>query len=506
MANTARRSAFLFFSVFVVATCGLIYELIAGAMASYLLGDSIRQFSFIIGIYLFAMGVGSYLSKFILNDLLDKFIAIEQLIGLMGGLGSLLLFLLFHYDFYFSFLLYSLVFSIGVCVGVEIPLLMNILRDKFEFKDLVANIFTFDYIGALFASIAFPIILVPNLGLVKTSLCFGMINIGVSLLFIFLYRDELKNQNRLLSSGIVSIITLLLLFYFSNDLLRYSEEKLLGENIIFQKQTPYQKIVLTRHRDDIKLFLNNNLQFSKLDEYRYHEALVHPAMSLSSRIKNVLVLGGGDGMAVRELLKYDSVEQITLVELDRDMSQIFSQNKLLARLNKFSLSNRKVKVINQDAFTWAKNNKQKFDVIIIDFPDPSNYSVGKLYTNYFYSAIKKLCHADTKLVIQSTSPYFAPRSYWMIEHTIKSIFGYTIPYHVYLPSFGEWGFVLASLDSNISAIAQPMHQIDSLRFYDYRLAQLTYFPSDMLAKEKGINSIYNQQLVRIFDEEWQHIP
>ena len=153
----------LLFAVFTIATCGLVYELVAGTLASYLLGDSVKQFSFIIGVYLFSMGIGSYFSKFLTKNLLNTFVEIEILVGLIGGLSSVVLFLLFESINSFQFILYFLVFVTGCLVGLEIPLLMNILKDKVEFKDLVSNVFTFDYIGALLASILFPLVLVPKL-------------------------------------------------------------------------------------------------------------------------------------------------------------------------------------------------------------------------------------------------------------------------------------------------------------------------------------------------------
>lgn len=504
MDNRKGLSAILLFSVLIISTCGLIYELIAGALASYLLGDSVRQFSFIIGIYLFSMGIGSYLSKFIRTNLFDKFIDIEQLIGLVGGTSSIVLFMIFHHDAYFEFVLYSIVTITGICVGVEIPLLMTILKDRFEFQDLVSNIFTFDYIGALFASIAFPLFLIPNFGLVRTSLAFGLVNIIISFLVIYKFHDELKRSRIHYFKGTLIGLFLIILFIFSDKILKYSEEKLMGENIIFQKQTPYQRIVLTRSGRDVKLFLNNNLQFSSTDEYRYHESLVHPVMSIAPKIDNVLVLGGGDGMAVREVLKYKDVKQITLVELDPEMTDLFKSNSILKQLNQNSLSNSKLKIINQDAFLWAKKTKEKYDVVIIDFPDPSNYSVGKLYTNYFYKFIHKLSTPDALTVIQTTSPYFAPKSFWCIHMTVATIFQNTTSYHTYLPSFGEWGFAMSS--DKLDLLNSPiLRKADSLRYYDFNLKNLAYFPKDMKRDNIEINQIYNQILVRYFEEEWTKI-
>ena len=162
----------LLMSVFVVTTCGLIYELVAGTAASYLLGDSVTQFSTIIGVYLFSMGIGSYLSKFFNNNLIAWFVQIEIMVGLVGGFSSTVLFMLFGFVTYFRVILYSLVGLTGVLVGLEIPLLMRILEKKYEFKELVSKVFTFDYIGALLASLIFPLVLVPHLGLLRTSFFF----------------------------------------------------------------------------------------------------------------------------------------------------------------------------------------------------------------------------------------------------------------------------------------------------------------------------------------------
>ena len=498
-----RRISFellLLFSVFVIATCGLIYELVAGALASYLLGDSVKQFSFIIGVYLFSMGVGSYFAKFIKKNLLKTFIEIEILVGLIGGISSVVLFLLFNSIGHFEWVLYLFVFLTGSLVGLEIPLLMNILKDRVEFKDLVSNVFAFDYVGALLASILFPLVLVPNLGIVRTSLFFGLINVSISIFLSFYLQREVRQHYILKLKSILTFIFLLSFFIFSEQILNYSEEKLYGENIVFSHSSPYQRIVLTRNKNDFRLYLNNNLQFSSADEYRYHEALVHPAFSMAKNIENVLILGGGDGLAAREILKYREVKHITLVDLDAEMTKFFQNNETMNALNQNSLNNSKVKVINQDAYIWVKNQTQKFDVIVIDFPDPSNYSLGKLYSLQFYRELQKITDPETKIVVQTTSPYFAPKSFWCIQKTLNQIFPNVTAYHNYVPSFGEWGFCLAG--NNDFSIKR---KLNGLKFYNYQFAQLAYFEKDMLAKNVDVNQLQNQILVRYFDEEWSKV-
>ncbi len=489
----------LLFSVFIIATCGLVYELVAGALASYLLGDSVKQFSFVIGVYLFSMGVGSYFAKFITDHLVDKFIEIEILVGIVGGISSVTLFWIFNTTEHFEWLLYLFVFATGCLVGLEIPLLMNILKDRVAFKDLVSNVFAFDYIGALIASILFPLVLIPQLGILRTPLFFGLINISIAIFLSFYLGDHISKKFQLRFKSISAFIILLLLFVFADKILASSEEKLYGENVIYSNSSPYQRIVLTRNDKDFRLYLNNNLQFSSADEYRYHEALVHPAMSMAKNISNILVLGGGDGFAVREILKYPLVKSITLVDLDGQMTDFFKKNETMKKLNENALNSPKLKIINQDAYVWVKANSEKYDVIIIDFPDPSNYSLGKLYSLQFYRELRKITTPETFISVQTTSPYFAPKSFWCIEKTISEIFGNVNAYHTYVPSFGEWGFCLAS-DSILNQ--KINHRLDDLKFYDYRFSQMAYFSKDMLVKNVEINRLDNQILVRYFDEEW----
>lgn len=491
----------LLFAVFTIATCGLVYELVAGTLASYLLGDSVKQFSFIIGVYLFSMGIGSYFSKFFNKNLLNTFVEIEILVGLVGGLSSVILFLLFETGFAFQFVLYFLVFLTGCLVGLEIPLLMNILKDKVVFKDLVSNVFTFDYIGALLASVLFPLLLVPKLGIMGTSLFFGMINISIAIVLCYLLKNELQKVKLLRAKAILSFLVLLITFLFSDKILSFSEGKLYGENIIYTNSTPYQRIVLTHNKSDYRLYLNNNLQFSSADEYRYHEALVHPAMSMAKKVDNILVLGGGDGLAVREILKYKEVKKVTLVDLDEGMTKMFKTNNVLVGFNKNALNNPKVTVFNRDAYIWAKETNQKFDVVIIDFPDPSNYSLGKLYSLNFYSTLQSILNKDALVVVQTTSPYFAPKSFWCINKTIMQILPQVDAYHAYVPSFGEWGFTIGinGFGTNFKKVNRT---VSGLRFYNYQFDKVNYFSNDMISNDIEVNRLDNQVLVRYFDEEW----
>ena len=490
----------LLLSVFVIATCGLIYELIAGTLASYLLGDSIMQFSTIIGTYLFAMGVGSWLSRYISGDLMKWFTRIELLVGVIGGLSAPILFVAFEHVASFHLLLYAIVSITGILVGLEIPVLMRILRSNYEFKDLVADVFTFDYVGGLLASLIFPLLLVPYLGLIRTSLFFGFLNMVVALILLYKFK-EAKPYRRQFTVVIAACVLLFVAcFTYSNKIMSYSESMYFQDNVIYSKSTPYQRIVLTRNNREIRLFLNGNLQFSSADEYRYHEALVHPAMQALPTAKRVLVLGGGDGLAVRELLKYPQLEAITLVDLDPGMTILFKQNKMLTALNHNSLLSPKVTVVNTDAYQWVRNDSIKFDLVIADFPDPSNYSIGKLYTATFYNELRRILTDDGMLVVQSTSPYIGRRSFWCVDHTIQAAGYFTIPYHAYVPSFGEWGYILATKNyswKNGGALPAGLRYVNTGTIQD-----MLYFPPDMAEVPTDINKLNNQVLVHYFESDW----
>lgn len=498
-------------SVFVVAACGLVYELAAGALASYLLGDSILQFSTVIGTYLFAMGVGSWLSRYLERQLVAHFLRIELMVGLFGGLMPALLFVANSLlpawaSAPFRTLLYGLVMLIGVLVGLEIPLVMRILKrhfaHRYALKDLVSEVLTFDYLGALVVSLAFPLLLVPHLGIVRTGVFFGLLNVLVAVWALHLFRSELRAWHRHAWACVAVIVVLAAAMVGAPPLTTWAEDRFYGEGVVLRQDTPYQRIVITQGHGGTRLFLNGNLQFASRDEYRYHEALVHPAMSAQGAPKHVLVLGGGDGMAVREILKYPSVQQVTLVELDPAMTTLFSRDPRLTALNQGSLKAPKVKVVNADAFTWLASHDEVYDVIVVDFPDPTNHAIGKLYTTTFYALLDQHLSASGYAVIQTTSPLIARQSFWTVVRTLEAVGLQTTPYHAHVPSFGEWGFVLAH--------HRPWHMPTQLpagmRFVTpASLPALFDFPPDMARVAAEPNRLSNQVLVQTFEAEWGRV-
>jgi spermidine synthase len=487
-------------SVFVIAACGLVYELAAGALASYVLGDSVLQFSTVIGTYLFAMGVGSWLSRFFERQLPAHFLRIELLVALAGGFLPAVLFIANAYQpAGFRGLLYAMVLLVGILVGVEIPLVMRILKRNVALRELVSQVLTFDYLGALAVSIAFPLVLVPQLGLVRTGLLFGLMNAAVAVWTLRVFRHELRRVGAHVAACALTLAALFAGFAAAHQITTLAEDKFYQDPVVFAATSPYQRIVVTQGHAGHRLFLNGNLQFAERDEYRYHEALVHPAMAGFGAPRNVAILGGGDGMAAREVLRYPSVERITLVELDPNMTRLFSQHGTLARLNGGSLASPKLKIVNTDAFQWLQDTDETFDVIIVDFPDPTNFSIGKLYTTSFYALLEKHLAASGYAVIQTTSPLVARESFWTVVATVESVGLATAPYHAHVPSFGEWGYVIAS--------RRPYHlpaQLPAnLKFLTRESLPLLFdFPRDMGRVPAEINRLSNQVLVTTYEREW----
>ena len=494
-------------SVFIVAACGLVYELAAGTLASYLLGDSILQFSTVIGTYLFAMGIGSWLSRFVERQLVAQFLQVELLVGLIGGLMPAALFALQSAATpSFRFALYALVLAVGILVGLEIPLVMRILRryagrqsGHGGLKTLVSQVLTFDYLGALAVSIAFPLLFVPQLGLIRTGAFFGLLNAGVAVWALWIFRGELRRLAPHALAAAATIAALASAFVYADHVTSWAEDRFYADHVLYSETSAYQRVVVTASRAGVRLFLNGNLQFHSRDEYRYHEALVHPALSAAVAPRQVLVLGGGDGMAAREILKHPSVERITLVELDPHMTQLFSTESLLRGLNGDSLRSPKVRVVNADAFAWLEQHDEMFDAIVVDFPDPTNFSVGKLYTRTFYELVEAHLSASGYAVIQTTSPLIARRSFWTVVTTLEAAGFTTAPYHAHVPSFGEWGFIIASRRPFTMPKALP----PGLRFLDVAgLPSLFIFPPDMARVPTEVNRLSNQVLVQTFEEEW----
>jgi len=503
-AHAPAPARLLYVNVLLLATCGLIYELLAGTLGSYLLGDSITQFSLVIGLYLSAMGVGAWLSRHVEGNLARRFIELELAVALVGGLSAPLLMLAFGAVGDFQLVLLGFVFAIGTLVGLELPLLMRIVQSQVAFKDLVSHVLTFDYAGALLASLLFPLVLVPKLGLVRTSLLIGLGNAGVALWGTWLLRESLPRVAGLRARAVFVIVLLTLGLGRASELTQWAESGVYADEIVYSRTSPYQRLVVTQSRAGFQLFLNGNLQFASADEYRYHEALVHPALLVAGQRaapRRVLVLGGGDGLALREVLAHP-VEAVTLVDLDPAMTELGERFEPLAALNRRAFKDPRVQVVNEDAMLWIDGASAVFDAAIVDFPDPNTFALGKLYTRRFFQQLARRLAPGAAISVQATSPLFARRSFWCIVETLRAAGFQTQPYHVAVPSFGEWGFVLGTLEPRPRPAAPPDGV--PLRFLNREaLAAMFELPADMGPLEVEINRLDNQRLVHYYESEWR---
>ncbi len=502
----ARRSAVLLFTVFVVATAGLVYELVAGTVGSYLLGDSVVQFSLTIGVYLFAMGVGSFLSRFLEGDLARRFVEVELATALFGGFSAPLLFLAFPLVEHFAPLLYGLLFVVGTLVGLEIPLLMRILRDEVDFRDLVARVLGFDYLGALFASVLFALFFVPRLGLQRTSLFFGLLNALVAMLASHVLAERMSQRARrsLRIAALLLVAALIGGLLLAGRMQRFADEGFYQEPIVHVERTAYQRIVLTHRAGRVRLHLDGHLQFDARDERRYHEALVHPAMAAAPRVRRVLLLGAGDGLALRELWRHEGVREVVQVELDPAMTALARRAPWLRRLNEGALEDPRLRLVHEDAFVWlgeaAKRGEGPFDVAIVDFPDPRSYALGKLYSRAFYRRLAAVVAEDGVVAVQSTSPLEARRAFWVVARTLEAAGWRTLPYHRAVPSFGVWGFLLASrrpIRVRPERFPRGLRTLDAASWRAMRV-----FPPDMAPLAVPVQRLDDQALVRIYLADW----
>lgn len=493
------RTRLAFLAVFLISACGLGYQLIAGSVSSYLLGDSVTQFSITIGLYLSALGVGSYLTKYIEKDLADRFIHVELAVAVAGGFSAIAILFASISAVWFRPLLYFNILVVGSLVGIEIPLLMRILKEELDFKDLLAKVLAWDYIGALAVALVFPIVLLPRMGLVRASLALGLLNAAVALWSVGLFKEQVKRPVGMrLQAGVVLSI-LAIGFAYARKLTMLSEHQFYANEIVHAETTPYQRVVVTRSPRDFQLFLSGALQFSSGDEYRYHEALVHPACAAAEEPRRVLVLGGGDGLAVREILRHPEVERVTVVDLDAAVTRLAQEYPPLALLNEHSLADPRVTVVNADAMAWLQEDHGLWDVAIVDFPDPHSFSIGKLYTRTFYERLAQRLAPDGAIAVQSTNPRQAPRSYWCIAKTLREAGWFVRPYRCGVPSFGEWGFMLAARRQ----VAVPSTLPDGCRFLTPEfLPTLFELPADVRSPEDvEPNRLNTQALVRYYERE-----
>jgi len=477
--------------MFATGATGLVLEYIQATVGTYILGNSIEQYSIVIGLMLFMMGIAAKVQKYFTDELLfEKFILIEISLAIIGGYAPIATYWSYGIMENFKLVQYFFIMSIGFLIGLEIPVIMRInARYSKKLSLNIERIFSADYIGCLFGSLLWVYVLLKKFPLTEISFILAGVNFGIAVVtYIYFRRQGLVSKKTFISALMfITAISLFIGYHYNRDWNIKLEQKLYDDPIIFSKTTRYQHIIMTHNKalEEYRFYINGNLQFSSHDEERYHELLVHPVMSLVPDHKRILILGGGDGMALREILKYPGVEDVLLIDLDPEITKLCANNSILSNLNKGAFNDARVtaitsdgttpgdhqsifqetgeinkktrlhetekvasvRIINIDADKFLSNVKGKWNAVFIDLPDPSSVELTKLYSKEFYLKVRSVLAEKGMISVQSTSPYHAKESYLCIKRTLEAAGFQTMPYHENVPSFGDWGWLLCWKDT-----------------------------------------------------------
>lgn len=441
-----KKSNILKYALFATGLSGIVAEYILATLATYFLGNSVFQWTMIISIMLFSMGIGSRISKYLEVQLLKNFLLIEFSLSILTSFSAISIYFLSVFSSATGFFIYLLAIMIGILIGMEIPLVIR-LNDTFEeLKVNIATVMEKDYYGSFAGGLFFAFVGLPYLGLAYTPFILGSINFIVAVAVFLKLRKPFQIRGSSLISGMAFGISILLVagFIYSKPIILYGEQVKYKDKIVYSEQSRYQKIVITQWKNNYWLFIDGNQQLSTLDEWLYHEPLVHPVMQLSELPQNVLILGGGDGCAVREVLKYREVQQITVVDIDPAMTALGQTHPVLTEVNQNALNHPKVNVVNRDAYQFLNDSQDYFDIIIADLPDPKTVELGRLYSLEFYQLCYRILRPRGLIVTQAGSPYYATQAFQCIEKTMTAAGFQTIPLHNQVLTMGEWGWILGS--------------------------------------------------------------
>ncbi|NOX35365.1 MAG: polyamine aminopropyltransferase [Deltaproteobacteria bacterium] len=537
--------------MFASGACGIILEYIQASLASMILGNSFEQWAMVIGLMLFWMGFGSLIQTNVSKkNLIYTFIGVETGLALAGGFSPTLTYIAYGYTAHYSLVLYFFVSFIGVMIGLEIPVIIRINNDySKELSTNIGNILSADYLGSLAGSFIYVFVLLRYTPITEAAFLTAGANFFLALItFIYFSKKGLIKKGFLVPVIMAATFCAIFYGYLNNRQWNIKlEQPLYDDPIIFSKTTPYQHIVITQYKpfDEVRLFLNGNLQFCSTDEQRYHEPMVHPVMNIVPVRTKVLILGGGDGCALREVLKYKDVKQVLLVDLDPEMTNLAKTFPVLKRINKDAFkdsrlvtisgrgvtpginkrlyieTNKKrhsakepptkkladVKVMNIDADKFLSAVQGFWNVIIIDMPDPSTPELTKLYSKEFYKKVKLHLSQYGMMVVQATSPYLAKESFLCIGRTIKEASFETLPFHENVPSFGDWGWYLA-WHPNIKK-EKIKKRIDHLkidvptRFITPQVfkSELVFGKGELKTTKSQINTILHPALLSIYNNE-----
>lgn len=505
---TKFKSPILKLALFATGLSGIVAEYILSTLATNFLGDSVFQWSMILSVMLFSMGIGSRLSKYFTKHLLETFIAIELLLSFFVSYSSLFAYTASSFTIYTGLIIYTLSIIIGVFIGLEIPLVIR-LNDSFQSLRInIAAVMEMDYLGSLVGGLFFVFIGLPYLGLTYTPFVLGLVNFMVAMLLFLITRKELKNNNgkKVMMISSFVLVVLSLGFFIAKPLILFGEQQKYQDKIVYEKQSKYQKIVITEWKDNYWLYINGNLQLSTLDEDKYHEVIVHPIMTLNKAPQDVLILGGGDGCAVREVLKYPTVNKVTLVDLDPEMTKVGQEHPVFVDVNKNALNHSKVKVLNEDGYTFLEQTKEMYDVIIVDLPDPKSVELGRLYSYEFYKLCNKQLRKNGFIITQAGSPYYNTKAYNCIDLTLTKAGFSTAKLHNQVLTLGEWGWVLGAKNEEKEKLNQKLKKLSfdhiKTKWIDNEAMQLiTSFGKNIYFDDSSIvevNQIHNPVLYHYY--------
>ena len=440
-----KKSFVLKAALFATGISGIVAEYILSTLASYFIGNAIIQFTLIVSIMLFAMGLGSRISKSFNKNIIFYFIITELILSVLVAFSALISYITYGVTDNSWIVIYLLSIAIGLLIGLEIPFATRINDQYEELRLNISNILEKDYYGSLIGGLFFAFVGLPYLGLTYTPFVLGFLNLVVSFWLFYTLKSSISTQQQRLIKTLYTIVFTLLTLgaIFAKPIVTFGEQIKYKDKIVFSEQTKYQKIVITKWQDWYSLYINGNQQLSTFDEFMYHEPMVHTALGLSEKKEKILILGGGDGCIARELFKYAAVKQVTLVDLDQRMIQIGKENEIFTSLNENAMNNPKLTTVTQDAFTFLEKTTQIYDVILVDLPDPNNVDLNKLYTKEFYYLCYKKLAPNGSFITQAGSPYYATKAFYCINKTLKEVNFHTLPLHNQVLTLGEWGWILA---------------------------------------------------------------
>ncbi len=434
----------LIYAVLAGGVCSLIYAVIIATTVSYFEGDPTTVYPVFLALFMATVGLGARTSTAVKGRYLEWFVTADLALAAVGGLSVPMLYLVFAETDFFMAAAVMMTLLIGGTVGFKLPILISLLDAYGERTQTIARAVTFDRLGVVVAFLAFATVLLPYYGILASSVLIGLGNLSIAAAVSWRFRSKLGAARVPFSlAGSLTGALLLAIFIGSGTILDIWKQSTFEGRVLLTEQTERGFIVMNSFRGDVRLYVNDELQFSSVDAHRYNEAIVHvPPLLTSRRIENVLVLGDDDGMVVQELLRRDGVTSVTQVSPNDTVSRLAKTHPRLLEINGQSLLDPRVQTVSTEIFDILESRSRLYDMVIADLPNPGTLQAARLYTRDFYELVRLNLAPGGVFVTQATSPYFAERAFRAIGKTMDTVFPDTAAYHLWVPSLGDWGFVV----------------------------------------------------------------